>query len=86
MLERELFLKILSVILFIIIIVLVVMAAKNICPLGYAMITTGIYELVNLLIQLYTFERNKKFDVILDIIFILSCFTGGVFNLIAAYK
>ena len=86
MFEKEQFLKILGIILFIIIIVLVVMAAKNICPLGYAMITTGIFELVNLFTQSFSFERNKKFSVISVIIFIVACFTSGVFNLIAAYK
>ena len=44
MFEKEQYLKILGIILFIIIIVLVVMAAKNICPLGYAMITTGFFD------------------------------------------
>ncbi len=86
MLEKELFLKTLSVILLIILIVLVVMATMNVCPLGYAMITAGIYELVNLLIKLLIVGRNKKFDVISDIIYMITCFTCGVFNLIAAYK
>ena len=84
MLDVENYLKILFLILFVITIVLFVMATMNICPLGYAMITAGFLELVNLFLPID--ERKIKFGILGDIIIIITWFTCGVSNLIAAYR
>ena len=84
MLDIEKYLKILFLILFVITIVLFVMATMNICPFGYAIITVGFLELVNLFLPID--ERKIKFDILGDIIIIITCFACGVSNLIAAYR